>query len=75
MTQGLEHISYKENKRAIGSSPWKTEGSGGDSFVAFQYLKGAYKKDWERLLNRACGDRTRGSSFERKGCEFRLDVE
>lgn len=26
------------------SSPRRTEGSGGDNLVAFQYLKGAYKK-------------------------------
>jgi len=42
--------------------------------VAFQYLKGAYKKDGDRLFRRAYCDRTRGSDFKLKECRFRLDI-
>jgi len=31
----------------------------GDLIAAFQYFKGAYKKDGERFFTRACSDRTR----------------
>ncbi|KAK4815832.1 hypothetical protein QYF61_008435 [Mycteria americana] len=46
----------------------------GDLIVAFQYLKGAYKKDGDRLLSRACNDRTRGNGFKLKEGRFRLDI-
>ena len=38
----------------------------GDLMVAFQYLKGAYKKDGDKLVSRAYCDKTRGLSFEIK---------
>ena len=40
--------------------------------MAFQYLKGAYRKDGDRLLSRACCDRTNG--FELKEGRFRLHI-
>ncbi|KAK4822951.1 hypothetical protein QYF61_024248 [Mycteria americana] len=45
----------------------------GDLVVAFQYLKGAYKKDGDRLFSRACSNRTRGNGFKLKEGRFRLD--
>jgi len=42
--------------------------------VAFQYLKGAYKKDGDKLFSRACCDRTRGNGFKLKKGRFRLDL-
>ena len=45
-----------------------------DLTVAFQYLKEAYKKDGNRLLLRACCNRTRGDGFKRKEGRFRLDL-
>jgi len=42
--------------------------------VAFQYLKGAYKKDGDKLFSRACCDRTRGNGFKLKEGRFRLDI-
>jgi len=42
--------------------------------VAFQYLKGAYKKDRDRLFIRACCNRTRGNVLKLKEGRFRLDV-
>ena len=41
--------------------------------LAFQYVKGACKKDGDRLCSRACSDRTRGSGFKLKEGRFRLD--
>lgn len=32
----------------------------------FQYLKGAYKKDGERLYTMACSDKTRVNDFKLK---------
>jgi len=36
----------------------------GDLIAAFQYLKGAYKKDGEKLFRRSCCDRTRGEGLK-----------
>ena len=46
----------------------------GDLIVAFQYLKGDYRQDGERLFIMECSDRTRGSSFKLKDETFRLDI-
>ena len=43
--------------------------------MAFQYLKGAYKKDGEGLFIRECSDRTRGNGFELKEGRSRLDTK
>jgi len=42
--------------------------------VAFQHLKGAYKKDGDKLFSRACCDRTRGNGIKLKEGRFRLDI-
>jgi len=42
--------------------------------VAFQYLKGAYRKDGEGLFKRVCSDRTRGIGFKLREGRFRLDI-
>jgi len=42
--------------------------------VAFQYLKGAYKKDGENLFIKACCDRTRRNGFKLREGRFRLDI-
>ena len=46
----------------------------GHLIAAFQYLKGAYNKDWGKLFSRACCDRTRGNAFKLKEGRFRLDI-
>ena len=39
--------------------------------VAFQYLKGACKKEEDRLFSRACSNRTRANDFKLKEGRFR----
>ena len=50
------------------------EGYGETFIAAFQYLKGAYKKDGEGLFTRVWSDRTRGNGFKLKEGGFRLDI-
>ena len=45
-----------------------------DLILAFQYLKGAYEKNGERLFIRDCSNRTRGNGFKLKQGRFRLDI-
>jgi len=46
----------------------------GDLITAFQYLKVAYKKDWDRFFSGAFRDRTKGNIFKLKKGRFRLDI-
>jgi len=42
--------------------------------AAFQYLKGAYRKDGEGLFTRVCSDRTRRNRSKLKESRFGLDI-
>jgi len=42
--------------------------------ISTSYLKGAYKKDGDRLFSRAGCDRTRGNGFKLKEVGFRLNI-
>jgi len=46
----------------------------GDLIVAFQYLKGAYKQEGERLFTRVDNDRTRGKGLKLRQGRFRLNM-
>ena len=46
----------------------------GDLIVAFQYLKGAYRKAVGRHFRRAHSDRTRGNCFKLEEGRFRLEI-
>ena len=42
--------------------------------MAFQDLKGTYRKDGEELFIRECRDKMRGNGFKLKEGRFRLDL-
>ena len=74
MSRGLEHLSYEERLRELGLLSSQERRLRGDLTVAFQYLKGAYKQDGERLLTRVGSDRTRGNGFQLRQGRFGLDI-
>ena len=63
MIGGLEHLSYEEMLRELGLFSLEKRRLQGDLIVAFQYLKGAYKQEGERLFTGVDGDRTRRNGF------------
>jgi len=46
----------------------------GHLIVAFQYSKGAYRKDGDKLCSKACCDRTRSNGVKLREGRFRLDI-
>ncbi|KAK4821658.1 LOW QUALITY PROTEIN: hypothetical protein QYF61_026756 [Mycteria americana] len=72
--QGMEHLSYEDRLRELGLFSLEKRRLQGDLIAAFQYLKGAYKKDEDKLFSRACCDRTRGNGFKPKEGRIRLAI-
>lgn len=50
MIRGMEHFSCEERLRELELFSLEKRGLWGNLFVAFQYLRGACKKDGEILL-------------------------
>jgi len=74
MIRELEHLSYKDRLRELGLFSLEKRMLRGDLLAAFQYLKGAYRKEGEGLFTRVCSDRTRGNGCKLKEDKFRLDI-
>ncbi|KFQ51956.1 hypothetical protein N334_08824, partial [Pelecanus crispus] len=73
MIRGLEHLSYKDRLRELGLFSLEKRRLQGDLIAAFQYFRGAYKKDGDRHFSRACSNRTRSNVFKLKEGRFSLD--
>ena len=74
MIRGMEHLSYEDRLRDLRLFSLEKRRLWGDLVVAFQDLKGAYKKGGERLFTKGCSDRTRGNKFKLKEGRSRLDI-
>jgi len=74
MIRGLKYLSYKDRLRELGLFSLEKRRLQGHLIAAFQYLKGAYRKDGEGLFTRVCSDRTRGNGCKLKEGRFRLDI-
>ncbi|KAK4818993.1 hypothetical protein QYF61_022824 [Mycteria americana] len=74
VTRGMEHLSYEDRLRQLRLFSPQKKRLRGHLVAAFQYLKGAYEKDEDRLFSRACSNRTRGNGFKLKEGRFRLDI-
>ena len=68
MIRRLEHLPYEERLRELGLFSSEKRRLWADLIVAFQYLKGGYRKDGE------CRDGTRGNGFKLQEGRFRLDI-
>jgi len=74
MVRGLELLSCVKRLRELGLLSLEKRRLWGDLTAAFQYLKGACRKDREYLFSRACCDRTRSNSFMLREGKFSLDI-
>ena len=73
MIRGREHHPCEIRLRELGLSSLEKRRFWGDLIVISQYLKGAYKKDGDRLFSKGCCNRTRGNGFKPEEGRFRLD--
>jgi len=75
MIRGLEPLCWEERLGELGLLSLGKKRLRERLTAAFQYLKGACRKDGDRLFSRACSDRTRGDGFKLKEGRFRHKEE
>ncbi|PKU42666.1 reverse hypothetical protein [Limosa lapponica baueri] len=56
MVGGREHLPYEDRLRELGLFSLEKRRFRGDLIAAFQYLKGAYRKDEDKLCSGVCCD-------------------
>ena len=70
----MEHLSYEDRLRELGLFSLEKRRLPGAVTAAFQYLKGSYRKEGDKLFSEVCGDRTRGNGFKLKKGRFMLVI-
>jgi len=74
MIRGLEYLSYEERLKELGLFSLEKRSLQRHLIAAFQYSKGAYRKDGENRFSRACCNTTRNNGFKLREGRFRLDI-
>jgi len=74
MIRGLGAPLLRGKAERVGAVQPGEEKAVGRPYCSLSPLKGAYKKDGDRLFSRACCNRTRGNGFKVKEGRFRLDI-
>jgi len=64
MARGLEHLPCEERLRELGLFSLEKRRLQEDILTAFQYLKGAYRKDGDKHFSRAYCNRTRAMASD-----------
>ena len=70
MIRGLEHLLYEDRLRVLGLFSLEKRRLQSD-LMTFQYLKGSYRKEGDRLFSRVCCNRTKRNGFKIKKDRFR----